>query len=300
MTLDSQVASAPSEKEGTLYGQIIRRWPRRIAHRVRRLFETPLRRSRFVNLYHCTTQRAGSQWIKRIFADPLVRRFSGLPPWDYEDRSFPGGIDPRPINHRFGLSPFPNQIVATPLYIDYPGYKAIPKNGPSRAFFVMRDPRDLVVSDYFSNRYSHFPMGDTPALRQHLNSVDERSGLLYVLDTMNSYGTFACQRSWLEASSDPEILVVRFEDMISDSGNLTWQRIFDHFDIRIPRFLLSKVLRKYTFSSLAGRSRGVEDKNSHYRKGVHGDWKNHFDAGLQARFNELTGNLVQALRYDET
>ena len=298
MTPDSQIARGPTGQSAASSGHSIRRLPDRIAHRVRRLLNTPLRRSKFANLYHCTTQRAGIQWIKRVFADPLVRRFSGMPAWDYEDRCFSGGIDPRPITQRLDLAPFPERIIATPLYIDYPGYTAIPKNGPVRAFFVLRDPRDLVVSEYFSTRYSHALMGDIGTLRQQLEAVDEPRGMLLTLDTLHAYGTFACQQSWIDAVADPEVLVVRFEDMISDTGSVAWQRIFDHFDIRMPHFLLSKVLRKYSFSSLAGRSRGVEDKNAHYRKGVHGDWKNHFDDVLRARFNDLTGNLVQALGYD--
>lgn len=298
MSLDAHLARRPSGQPVAQRNQFIRRLPGRFVHKMRRLYYTPLRQSRFANLYHCTTQKAGSQWIKRVFADPLVWRFSALRTWDYEDRSFIGGIDPRPINQRLDLPAFPDRIIATPLYIDYPGYKAIPKNGPVRALFVLRDPRDLVVSDYFSSRYSHAPMGDIPVLRQHLNTLDEPSGMLVILEILHSYGTFECQRSWMENAADPEVLVVRFEDMISDAGSATWERIFDHLDIRIPRFLLSKVLRKYSFSSLAGRSRGVEDKTAHFRKGVHGDWKNHFSDGLQAKFKELTGNLVQSLGYE--
>lgn len=291
--LSTQTGPAPT----AVNPGFLSRWPARIASRFRRLVDLPLRRSRYTNLYHCTTQRAGSQWIKQIFADPLVRRFSGLATWDYEAH-LPGGIDPRPICERIISTPFPFRTVATPLYIGYEAFRALPQTGPARSFFVLRDPRDLVVSEYFSTIGSHPPMGDLARLRERLQAVDQPAGMRLILDDLAAYGTFACQKSWIDASADPDVLLVHFEDLIAESGESAWQRVLEHFDIRIPRLLLRQVLKKYAFSRLAGRQRGVEDKTSHYRKGVHGDWKNYFDASLRERFHEITGNLVQTLGYE--
>ena len=44
-----------------------------------------------------------------------------------------------------------------------------------------------------------------------------------------------------------------------------------------------------------GRRAGVEDTASHYRKGVAGDWENHFDDEVTATFREVTGDLLEAL-----
>ena len=277
-----------------IYGRL----PSSLRYKVRTVVYPPSHRSRYANAFHCTTQRAGSQWICRVLSDKHVYTYSGLLSFSY-DATLPGGFDSRLITERVILHPFPRKRIATPLYIDYKGYKTIPKQGESRAIFVLRDPRDLVVSDYFSLRYSHVPIGEIPRIRQALETLSEQEGLLYVLHYLHFYGTFACQLSWFNAgNNDPEVLIVRFEDLITDNSLPIWEKIFDHFDIKIPKPVLSQLIQDYSFKSLSGRKRGSEEKCSHYRKGVHGDWKNYFDDRLAQRFKQLTRDLVVKLGYE--
>ncbi len=35
-------------------------------------------RSCFVNVFHCSVYRTGSQWMRRILADRRIRRYSGM------------------------------------------------------------------------------------------------------------------------------------------------------------------------------------------------------------------------------
>ncbi len=281
-----------------LFRAIYHRLPLPLRYRILTIIYPPLHRSKYVNIFHCTTQKAGSQWIRRILSDKRVYTHSGLIPFNYE-ASLPGGLDPRRITERVITHPFPKRTIATPLYIDYKGYKLSPKPKESKAIFIVRDPRDLVVSEYFSWRYSHSPIGDIPSLRRQLNSLSEPEGFRYVLEFLLSYGTFACQRSWMEGgNTDPEVLVVRFEGLIAENSMAVWKRVFEHFDIPIPSLVLSQLLRDYSFESLTGRRRGIEEKHSHYRKGVHGDWKNYFEESLVNEFKQLTGDLVIRLGYE--
>jgi hypothetical protein len=50
----------------------------------------------------------------------------------------------------------------------------------------------------------------------------------------------------------------------------------------------------------AGRARGTEDRTSHYRKGVAGDWRNYFQEQHQERFNELYGDVLVRLGYESS
>jgi hypothetical protein len=47
-----------------------------------------------------------------------------------------------------------------------------------------------------------------------------------------------------------------------------------------------------------GRRAGTEDTASHYRKGVAGDWVNHFTPEVAAAFEERFGDLPQKLGYN--
>ena len=49
-----------------------------------------------------------------------------------------------------------------------------------------------------------------------------------------------------------------------------------------------------------GRAAGVEDITSHYRKGLPGDWVNHFTRSHAEAFDERFGDLLVRLGYEES
>ncbi len=246
------------------------------------------------NVLHCCLQKTGSQWVKRILADPDVYRATGLSIYQYQ-ADLPEGHDPRPVNERSFIEPFPMRTIVSPLYIDYDNYSAIPKPESTRAFFVTRDPRDLVVSWYFSQRFSHGLMGDIGEVRGVLGDLPQPEGLSYAIRHLDEFGLFAAQRSWLDAANDPDAIVVRFEDLIGADSFGTYRRIFDHCRLEVDDETLAALLERYSFERLSGRSRGSEDVYTHFRKGVAGDWENYFDDEVMATFRVVTGDLVEAL-----
>ena len=261
---------------------------------VRGAFTKPEILSASDNVFHCCLQKTGSQWVKRILADPDVYRATGLSIYQYQ-ADLPEGHDPRPVNQRSFTRPFPKRAIISPLYIDYGNYLAIPKPESTRAFFVTRDPRDLVVSWYFSQRFSHGLMGDIGEVRGVLGDLPLPEGLSYAIRHLDGFGLFAAQRSWLDAANDPNAIVVRFEDLIGEDSFGAYRRIFDHCRLEVDDESLAALLERYSFERLSGRSRGTEDVYTHFRKGVAGDWENHFDDEVMSTFRVVTGDLVEAL-----
>ena len=47
------------------------------------------------------------------------------------------------------------------------------------------------------------------------------------------------------------------------------------------------------------RKRGTEDRNSHFRRGEVGDWRNHFDAESTAAFEAAAGKTLRAVGYGQ-
>jgi hypothetical protein len=248
-------------------------------------------------VYHCCIHKTGSQWIKAVLSDEMIYRHSGLKPYSYQ-RDLPGGVDTRAIHARTFSSPFPTGTIVTPLYIGYKNYLDIPKPGRYCSFFVMRDPRDVVVSWYFSMKHSH---AANPGVLRHREALGDRSvrgGLEYATDHLASGGSFAALDSWAGAhAADQAVLLVRFEDLIGVCGTETFRRLLAHCDIRVPEADLGDCLARHSFARLSGRDPGVEDEAAHYRKGIAGDWKNHFDASLKAWFDERTNHLAARLGY---
>lgn len=250
------------------------------------------------NVYHCCVHKTASQWIARILAAEEVYRGCGLRTHRYQ-RELPGGADTRKISERTFDKPFPPHTIVTPIYIGWENFSAIPKPASWRAFFVMRDPRDVLVSWYFSWKHSHPVMGDVGEQREKLQATTEEDGLCYAIDQLHEQGLFAALRSWLAAPKETaNAAVFRYEDLIDVNQFAAFKTLFTHCDVAIADGDLRALLDANSFAALAkGRERGTEDVTSHLRKGVHGDWKNHFTPRVADAFRAKTGDLVEALGY---
>ena len=250
------------------------------------------------NVYHCCVHKTASQWLRKIFSDRRTYQFCGLDVFNYE-QELPGGVDTRKITERTFDRAFPSRAIVTPVYIDLPGFERIPKPEKFRAFFVPRDPRDVVISWYFSVKLSHKVMGLIGDVREKLQALSEEEGLNYVIEFVESRGLFAALRSWQRgAGNDQRLRIFRYEDLTDEKQFATWKDLLAHCDVQMPDDVLRDVLKEYSFSALTkGRERGAEDVKSHLRKGVHGDWKNHFTPPVEKKFREATGALVEELGY---
>jgi hypothetical protein len=250
------------------------------------------------NVYHCCVHKTASQWLRKIFRDQRTYQHCGLEVYNYEEE-LPGGVDTRRITERTFNGEFPRGTIVTPIYIDLPGFHRLPKPENFRAFFVPRDPRDVVVSWYFSVKLTHKVMGLIGEVREKLQTLSEEDGMQFVIEFVDSRGGFAALRSWQQGvASDLRLCIFRYEDLTGDNQFDTWKQLLTHCDIQMPDDVLCEVLNDYAFSTLTkGRERGAEDVKSHLRKGVHGDWKNHFTSAVEKQFRAVTGGLVEELGY---
>src|SRR5439155_18779762 len=67
----------------------------------------------------------------------------------------------------------------------------------------------------------------------------------------------------------------------------------------LPAEMLVGAVRRNAFELKAGgRAPGVEDVHSHYRKGIAGDWVNHFEPAHKEYFNSMYGDLLERLGYE--
>lgn len=271
---------------------------RRAVRKVRRILRgSPLyvrHRSDAINVYHCCVPRTGSQWIRAVLRDERVYRYSGLTYYNYQTR-FPEHVDLRRMTARLETEPFPPGRIASPLYFDFESFASIPKPEVYRAFFIVRDPRDLVVSWYFSMKKTHKLLGRVEDWRRELNRLSKTEGLLYSIRTMDQESEiFQTMRSWSDtASRDPNVLVISYEELTGPESRDSFRRLFDHCDIRLPSGHLERLLSDHSFARKTGRRPGQEDTGSQMRKGVSGDWTNHLDGQMLADLDTVAGDLVE-------
>ncbi|OGW56187.1 MAG: hypothetical protein A3D21_03710 [Nitrospirae bacterium RIFCSPHIGHO2_02_FULL_42_12] len=256
-----------------------------------------IKRCPLKNIYHCCTHKSGSQWIKAILKDEIVFAYSGLEVYTYA-KSLPDKTDKRKITDRYFDTPFPEDKIISPLYITYDSYIKIPKRGSYKAIYILRDPRDLVVSYYFSTMYSHAPLPGIDAKREKLIDMELNDGLTFCMQNFIDRGHFEAQRSWIHACDDT-VMLVRYEDLVGPHSEDFFKKIFDHCKIELTEYDLQKLLDKYSFEKLSkGRKQGEENQRQHYRKGIAGDWKNYFSDDVKDVFKQKTGDLLIALKYE--
>jgi hypothetical protein len=210
-----------------------------------------------------------------------------------------------------------------------------------RGVHVVRDPRDVLVSAYFSHLKTH-GTEDWPDLiehRQRLRALSKSDGLLAemefsapffedmatwdydqpnVLELQMEQVTARPIQAFLEIAGFLDILSTFDGDWLERTldESVYWLNRINHrgrrfMPGRIPMFPVPKqprdsipssvvvdIMRKRTFESLTGRKRGEENENSHLRKGVPGDWVNHFEPVHIAAFKDRYGYLVEKLGYD--
>ena len=185
-------------------------------------------------------------------------------------------------------------------FVDNSRYDAVFSKikGDYKGFHIVRDPRDVIVSGYFSHRYSHpvdSPWGKNYLIehRKWLKSVPKNVGFNeeikrgYALNPMGKWNY-----------NDPNILEIKFEELTQNPKEI-FSKIFSHLEIRVAKDHLASVIDEYSFKRLSGgRKKGEENVNSHFRKGVPGDWKNHFNQQHINLFHQKWGGLLIKLGYE--
>jgi hypothetical protein len=254
-------------------------------------------RSSADNIYHCCVWKTASQWLRNVLSAIDVYRYSGLLPYAYEVHE---GRDYRALQQRTFDHPFPVGRIITPLYINYDSFAGMPKPEKHRAFFVARDPRDVVISHYFSSKFSHNENPGVLEERARVADLPEKEGIIVHLRYMGERGIFDALRSWVQnSSSDPRIRLFRFEDL-TGPDQLHWvTELMEHCDIRIPRDKLESILARLSFEKLSGgRKQGEENTHHKYRSGKHGSWVKYFDQDVMRAYQEVTGDLTTSLGYE--
>ncbi len=207
---------------------------------------------------------------------------------------------------------------------------ALNERGGFCGFHVIRDPRDIVVSGYFSHLHSH-PITENNqerALawrRQLAAAASVEKGLLLELEF--EAANFANMAGWNYA--DPRIHETSYERLTADPLT-AFSEIFPFLGLSVPRLglpalvgliaarglrfrhgrpmprrtclpqpLLRQILARNSFARKAGgRTPGQEDIRHHYRKGVAGDWRNYFTPRVTAACKERYGDLLIQLGYE--
>lgn len=229
-------------------------------------------------VFHVTHWKAGSQWVRSILKLAVPDRF--IEPAPYPDRP----LDGPPVKGG----------VYTPVYSSYSQFRnAVPTDPSHRAFVVIRDPRDTLVSWYFSLMYSH-KAGHPTVLesRQELRGLSKPEGLALMIDKQIR-GVIDIQREWLDAG----VPVFRYEDLWADPHG-QFGKIFDVCGLTVCALRRRYLVHRQSFALRTFWRLGRPNPKSHFRQGAPGDWRKHFCDDLKRLFKSAHGEMLIRAGYE--
>jgi lipopolysaccharide transport system ATP-binding protein len=230
-------------------------------------------------VFHVTHWKAGSQWIHKILRQCVPERIVAPRLGEAQVRHYAiqrGRVYPTVYMTKEDLA------------------KVAPLD--AKLFVVIRDLRDTLVSAYFSIKYSHPMVNDEiVALRRKLLELDQEAGFLHLLDDWLPQCA-RIQLSWIEAGEP----VLKYEDLLEDDLELLKSALIQKCGLPVSPEDLRKAILDNRFESLTrGRKRGAEEILAHERKGVAGDWRNHFTERIKAAFKARHGGVLVAAGYEK-
>lgn len=245
-------------------------------------------------LMHCCVWKTASQWVRLVLSDPRIYQASGLTP--YHGRQIMDGHSAQsPATIKSGT-------VCTSLYVSHDTFLELDKPKQWRAFFVVRDPRDLIVSRYHSDRFSHRDIGRMSEVRNEMSSMSDEDGLLYIIEERFQQLADIIS-SWINATrldnNRDYIRIVRFEELTSENNVQVWFNLLSELGVTLPIETLRRVLNFYHHSRLRPPKSNVSSKAEKYRSGKHGEWHSHFSPAVAKRFDDRFGHLVTELGYSD-
>lgn len=168
---------------------------------------------------------------------------------------------------------------------------------------VVRDPRDVWVSYFFYEAYHHKGTRREVRLKSYDEKASDKQNLYRYIEEKTqfperfdpgfSYNKFL--EDWLDKSP---IHLVRYEAM-HNCPEETLIGILNYIGItEIDYSRLKAAIQENSFEKITGRNAGTEDKNSHKRKGIVGDWKNMFTAESARIVHETQQGYLEKLGYE--
>jgi len=170
---------------------------------------------------------------------------------------------------------------------------AVNLNLTDKIIFLTRDPRDVAVSAYFMYRIN--------AKEEKYKSIKSKISYLIHRFKFTSFILTALRwKRFYKAWTEKEKISfhrVKYED-VSTKSEEELVSMLNYLEVKVPSTLIQEAIQKFSFEKLSGRKKGEESIASRaFRKGIIGDYKNHFSKIDLMVFNFICGKEMKKADY---
>jgi sulfotransferase 6B1 len=172
-----------------------------------------------------------------------------------------------------------------------------------KVILMIRDPRDQAVSRMFHIRRS--PSNRWYEYFRELNDDDALTICIEGCQGLRSVSNLIkLTQTWL--GNDYDILCVKYENLTKNPVD-EFQKVLEYIGLRVDENFTRAIVLRNRFERLtigkkiwkSWRKPGQENPNSHFRKGIVGDWRNYFNEQHTERFKEIAGASLIEFGYEE-
>lgn len=236
--------------------------------------------------------KSGTTWLKKMLASypgfhelliPDVAKYE-LATGGSHDYELPDDI----------FSRFDDRLVVTKMHVHGSPHNAelLHKAG-IRYVVLFRDLRDVAVSHYFYVRR-------TPWHPEHpiYSKLEIREALMaFAKLTLGPFRDWVY--SWHDNRDSTASLIFRYEDMLNDTTQIL-RKISQHYGLDDSKDTITRIISEHSFKRLSGgRAKGELNADNFFRKGIAGDWRNHFGGELKSIYKDLIGQFLIDFGYEK-
>ncbi|KAM4735463.1 sulfotransferase family 2, cytosolic sulfotransferase 3 isoform 2-T2 [Anableps anableps] len=235
------------------------------------------------DVFGVTYPKSGTIWMQEIL--PLVLNGGDLTPihtvvnWDRV-----------PWLEETRLAKVVDKLTSPRALVTHFLYSFMPPSfhtSKAKVIYVMRNPKDVLVSSYYFHQMATF-LEDPGTFDEFMEKFLEGRVL---------FGKWTDHvKSWRQAELGDRILFITYEEMVQDLP-ASIRRISDFLCCNLSEEVIQKIAVHCSFQSMKANSmsnfslvpKGYMDcdKSPFLRKGIAGDWKNHFSSEQLARFKSV-------------
>ncbi len=229
--------------------------------------------------------KSGSTWVERMVASypgfheyliPDVAKYE-LATGGSHDFELPTGM----------FDQLKNVLILTKMHSHgSPNNVKVLRDAGINYVILHRDLRDVAVS-------YHFYVQNTPwhpEYKYHYKASTQEGIAVFGTRMLPAYIEWV--RSWRENADPASSIQIRYEEMLIDPM-IGMTRVASLFGLDSSAPTIERIVEEHSFKNMSGgRDRGDSSSTAFARKGIAGDWKNHFTKELREQFGKLIAGLL--------